>query len=74
MPGRDGTGPWSGPGRGMGPCGRGMGWKMGFWGMGGSPFWFGEMTKEEKKKEIERMIQIQKEKLEMFKEMLKQLE
>lgn len=33
MPWRDGTGPFGeGPltGRGLGPCGRGMGWKRGF--------------------------------------------
>lgn len=38
MPWRDGTGPFGeGPltGRGLGPCGRGMGWRRGFgWGRG----------------------------------------
>jgi len=64
MPGRDGTGPsGQGPlsGRGLGPCGRGLGFRRGFGrGFGWRRFYFDEpafepitLTKEEQKKILE---------------------
>ena len=78
MPNNDGTGPRGrGPmtGRGMGLCGGRLGFKRGYgrgWGFSDS-FGLPELTKEEQKSEIERAIRIHEERIEMFKEMLKQL-
>ena len=74
MPYQDGTGPQGqGPmtGRGLGPCGRGLGFRQGFKGMGFRKFFQGTeltLSKEQEKKILEaQLVEVEAEKTEIEK-------